>query len=99
MNDAPTPEPNDVADMYGSTSAEEAASQSNPNQTTKVVSDLVKNNIPRINFVEGDNWVRFINPYKNPWYIAVGSTALIRTLSGNPIQGTTMDHASTQRCR
>ena len=58
--------------MYASTSAEEAASQSNPNQTTKVVSDLVKNNVPRINFVEGDNWVRFINPYKNPWYIGVG---------------------------
>jgi hypothetical protein len=72
MNTTPAPEPDDLADMYASTSAEEAASQSNPNQTTKVVSDLVKSNVPRINFVEGDNWVRFINPYRNPWYIAVG---------------------------
>ena len=72
MNGTPTPEPNDLADMYGATSAEEAATQSNPNQTTKVVSDLIKSNVPRITFAEGDNWVRFINPYKNPWYIAVG---------------------------
>ena len=72
MNGTPAPDPNDVADMYGSTTAEEAANQSNPNQTTKVVSDLIKNNVPRIAFAEGDNWVRFINPYKNPWYIAVG---------------------------
>ncbi len=72
MNGTPTPEPNDLADMYGATSAEEAATQSNPNQTTKVVSDLIKSNVPRITFAEGDNWVRFINPYKNPWYIGVG---------------------------
>ena len=72
MNGTPTPESNDLADMYGATSAEEAATQSNPNQTTKVVSDLIKSNVPRITFAEGDNWVRFINPYKNPWYIAVG---------------------------
>jgi len=72
MNTTQAPETSDVADMYASTSAEEAASQSNPNQTIKVVSDLVKTNVPRINFVEGDNWVRFINPYKNPWYIGVG---------------------------
>ncbi len=71
MNGTP-PGPNDLAEMYGATSAEEAATQSNPNQTTKVVSDLIKNNVPRIAFAEGDNWVRFINPYKNPWYIAVG---------------------------
>ena len=72
MNTTQAPETSDVADMYASTSAEEAASQSNPNQTIKVVSDLLKTNVPRINFVEGDNWVRFINPYKNPWYIGVG---------------------------
>ncbi|HOC54055.1 MAG TPA: hypothetical protein PKI20_00390 [Verrucomicrobiota bacterium] len=71
-NGTPTPEPSDLADMYGATSAEEAATQSNPNQTTKVVSDLIKSNVPRITLAEGDNWVRFINPYKSPWYIAVG---------------------------
>ena len=61
-----------MADMYGPTSAEEAASQSTPNQTTKVISDLVKSNVPRITFEEGDNWLRFINPYRKPWYFAVG---------------------------
>ncbi len=72
MNPTEAPEANEVADMYGPTSAEEAASQSNPNQTTKVISDLVKSNAPRITFEEGDNWVRIINPYRKPWYIAVG---------------------------
>ncbi len=72
MNPTQAPEANEVADMYGPTSAEEAANQSNPNQTTKVISDLVKSNVPRITFEEGDNWLRFINPYRKPWYIAVG---------------------------
>lgn len=72
MNPTQAPEANDVADMYAPTSAEEAASQSTPNQTTKVISDLVKSNVPRITFEEGDNWLRFINPYRKPWYIAVG---------------------------
>jgi len=72
MNPTQPPEANEVADMYGPTSAEEAASQSNPNQTTKVISDLVKSNVPRVTFEEGDNWLRFINPYRKPWYIAVG---------------------------
>lgn len=72
MNPTQAPEANDVADMYAPTSAEEAASQSTPNQTTKVISDLVKSNVPRIAFEEGDNWLRFINPYRKPWYIAVG---------------------------
>ena len=37
----------------------------------------------------------------NWMYLAllVGSTALIRCFSSNPIQGMTMDHASTQRSR
>src|SRR2546427_7778226 len=72
MNPTQPQEANEVADMYGPTSAEEAANQSNPNQTTKVISDLVKSNVPRITFEEGDNWLRFINPYRKPWYIAVG---------------------------
>ena len=72
MNPTQAQEANDVADMYAPTSAEEAASQSTPNQTTKVISDLVKSNVPRITFEEGDNWLRFINPYRKPWYIAVG---------------------------
>ncbi len=72
MNPTQAPEANDMADMYAPTSAEEAANQSTPNQTTKVISDLVKSNVPRITFEEGDNWLRFINPYRKPWYIAVG---------------------------
>ena len=72
MNPTQAQEANEVADMYGPTSAEEAASQSNPNQTTKVISDLVKSNVARITFEEGDNWLRIINPYRKPWYIAVG---------------------------
>ncbi len=72
MNPTQAPEANDVADMYAPTSAEEAASQSTPNQTTKVICDLVKSNVPRITFEEGDNWLRFINPFRKPWYVAVG---------------------------
>jgi hypothetical protein len=72
MNPTQAPEVNEVAEMYGPTSAEEAASQSNPTQTTQVISDLIKSHVPRIAFEEGDNWLRFINPYRKPWYIAVG---------------------------
>src|SRR5207247_8783036 len=78
MNPTQAPEANEVADMYGPTSAEEAANQSNPNQTTKVISDLVKSNVPRITFEEGDNWLRIINPYRKPWYIAVRSYQMHR---------------------
>lgn len=66
------PEANEMAEMYGPTSPEEAASQSSPDQTTKVIADLVKPNVPRLTLEEGDNWLRFINPYRKPWYIAVG---------------------------
>jgi len=64
----PNPEENNEFGMFAPTSAEEAASQSNTNRTTDVVMEILKPNIPKIIWEEGDNWVRFINTRGNAWF-------------------------------
>jgi hypothetical protein len=68
MNPNPNPAESNEFGMFAPTSAEEAASQSNTNRTAEVLVDILKPNIPKILWEEGDNWVRFINTRGNMWY-------------------------------
>ena len=57
--------------MFAPTTPEEAASQSAPNRSFEIVTDILKKDTPRHQWEEGDNWMRFVNPFRNPWYIPV----------------------------
>lgn len=62
---------NEMDNMFAPTTPEEAAAQSTPSRGMEVVADILKPNTPRLKWEEGDNWMRFLNPYRNPWYLAV----------------------------
>ena len=68
MNPNPNPAESNEFGMFAPTSAEEAASQSNTNRTVEVLVDILKPNIPKIPWEEGDNWVRFIDTRGNAWF-------------------------------
>ena len=55
-------------DMFAPTSAEVAAKQSNPKREIEVMTDVLKPDVPKLAWAEGDNWVRFINTWGNDWF-------------------------------
>lgn len=54
--------------MFAPTSADEAAKQSDTNRGIEIVADILKPNVPKMNWEEGDNWTRFINTRGNAWF-------------------------------
>jgi hypothetical protein len=61
----------EFSSMFAPTTPEEAASQSATNRSFEIVADILKKDTPRHQWEEGDNWMRFLNPFRNPWYIPV----------------------------
>lgn len=54
--------------MFAPTTAEEAANQSNTNRGIEVVADILKPNVGKMSWEEGDNWIRFINTRGSAWF-------------------------------
>jgi hypothetical protein len=74
MNTAPEatkPEDQNEFGMFAPTTAEDAATQSNTNKSVEVVADILKPGVNRHTFVEGDNWMRFINTRGSAWFEAI----------------------------
>jgi len=59
--------PSDEFGMFTPTTDEEAAKQSNTNRGVDILVDILKPDILRHEFEEGDNWMRFLNTYGDPW--------------------------------
>jgi hypothetical protein len=62
-----TTNPNDEFGMFTPTTDEEAAKQSNTNRGVDILVDILKPDVLHHEFEEGDNWMRFISTYGDPW--------------------------------